>query len=326
MLWWAGTGAAFVALQLYVYLAWITSDDFKPSPLGPDPVPQWEKVMAWIIQPTLALAAAGVAVWIVCGCLRERRVTFDAMLLIAWYSIVWLDPAGSYLRPQFMFNAYYVNYGSWVENIPGWVSPNEHYFPDALFVEVPAYGIAVMATIGTANLMAWVARKRPQTGRFGLFGVAWVTSGLGIIAFEAPFCMRSGFASRSATSLPDWLVIWPGTRYQIPLIPDPVFWGAVFAAMAALRYFRDDAGRSIAERGVHRLPTRWRTAASALAVIGFANLAMALHTIPSAWASLYLNPTVPLPSYMRAGMCGDGTPYPCPAPGVPILLPRPADG
>ena len=52
------------------------------------------------------------------GCVREGRLTFDGKLTIAWYSIIWLDPVGNYVRPQFMFNAYYVNRGSWVEGIP----------------------------------------------------------------------------------------------------------------------------------------------------------------------------------------------------------------
>jgi hypothetical protein len=320
VLWWASAGVAFIALQAYIYGAWVTSDDFRPSPLGPDPVPRWEQVNAAIFQTVFTLAALVVLVWVVRGCLRERRLTIDGKILLAWYSIVWLDPAGNYVRPQFMFNAIYVNYGSWVEHIPGWVSPHAHNFPDALLMEVPAYGMAVMASVGTSALMAYVARRRPRTGKVGLFGVGWLASGIGIIVFEAPLCMRSGFASWSATSLPDWLVIWPGTRYQVPLIPDPVFWGAVFASMAALRCFRDDQGLSFVERGVGRLPVRWRTAVGALAVIGFANVAMSLHTIPSVWASLYLRDTVPVPSYLRAGTCGDDTGYPCPGPGVPIVI------
>lgn len=328
MLWWATIGVAAVAVQLYVYGAWVTSDGFVPSPLGPDPIPTWEKVNAWILQPLFTIGALAVLGWVVRGCVRERRMTFDAKLLVAWYSILWLDPAGNYLRPQFMFNAYYVNRGSWVEHIPGWVSPNGGKFPDALLMELPAYGMAVLATIGTGALMGWVARRRPNIGPVGLIGVGWLASGIGIIAFEAPLCMRSGFASWSATSLPDWLVIWPGTRYQVPLIPDPVVWGAVFASLAALRYFRDDRGRSFVERGLAslRVGPRTATAISTLAIVGFANTAMGLHTIPSAWLTLYARGTVPVPSYLRSGMCGPGTRYPCPGPGVPILLPRPATG
>jgi hypothetical protein len=118
VLWWACAGAAFLLLQLYIYGAWIAGDDFRPSPLGPDLVPRWEQICAWIFQPLFTLGALAAAAWVIRGCLRERRLTMDGKLLLAWYSIIWLDPAGNYLRPQFMFNAIYVNRGSWVEHIP----------------------------------------------------------------------------------------------------------------------------------------------------------------------------------------------------------------
>ena len=36
---WAIAGAAFLALQVYVYVAWMMSGDFHPTLPGPDPVP-----------------------------------------------------------------------------------------------------------------------------------------------------------------------------------------------------------------------------------------------------------------------------------------------
>ena len=312
-----------VLFQLYLYGRWIGSGHFRSSPLGIDPVPQWEKTCAWIMQPTFTLGALLVAAWVIRGCVREGRLTFDGKLTIAWYSIIWLDPVGNYVRPQFMFNAYYVNRGSWVEGIPGWISPNGSNLADALLMEIPAYGMAVMAAVGTCRLMRAIQRRRPHTGKVGLIGAAWVTSGVLIVAFEAPLCMRTGWASWSATALPDWLVIWPGTRWQVPLIPDPIFWSLVFTAMAALRFYRDDAGRSAVDRGLERtrLTVRAKTVVSTLAVVGFANIAMGLHTIPSVWASFYLHKTVEVPSYMRAGVCGEGTSYDCPGPDKPIKLP-----
>src|SRR5271167_2574500 len=32
VLWWAALGAAAIAFQTYVYIAWMTSDDFKATP------------------------------------------------------------------------------------------------------------------------------------------------------------------------------------------------------------------------------------------------------------------------------------------------------
>jgi hypothetical protein len=324
VLWWAGAGGAFLALQIYIYAAWISSADFAPTPLGPDPVPTWEKVWAWILQPLFALGAVAVAVWVVRGCLRARRITFDAKLLLAWYSVIWLDPVGNFVRTQFLFNAYYVNRGSWVEHIPGWISPNAHLFPDALLVEFPVYGMLVLHAVGAGALMRWISRHWPRIGRVGLIGWTWLATALFMVVFEAAFCMRTGWASWSATSLPNWLVVWPGTRWQVPLIPDPIFWGAVWTAFASLRHFRDDRGRTVLDRGLDGLHVGAHPAAviSTFAVIGFANVAMALHTVPSVSASLYLRDTVPnLPSYLRDGMCGAGTAYRCPGPAVPIRLP-----
>ena len=42
----------------------------------------------------------------------------DAKLLIAGYCQLWLDPIGSLIRPEFFFNSYYVNRGSWIAEMP----------------------------------------------------------------------------------------------------------------------------------------------------------------------------------------------------------------
>ena len=63
VLWWASAGVLAVLFQLYLYGRWIGSDHFRSSPLGKDPVPQWEKTCAWIMQPTFTLGALLVAAW-----------------------------------------------------------------------------------------------------------------------------------------------------------------------------------------------------------------------------------------------------------------------
>ena len=61
-------GVAALTLQFYVYGAWVTSDGFVPSPLGSDPVPTWEKVNAWILQPLFTISALATLGWVVRGC------------------------------------------------------------------------------------------------------------------------------------------------------------------------------------------------------------------------------------------------------------------
>jgi hypothetical protein len=318
---WAAFGAFCLALQAYVYARWVTSDSFRAVKPGPDPVPHSEKVWAWIIQISLTAVAVAAFVWVVRRCLRERRLTFDAKLMIGWYSIYWLDPVPNFLRPQVLFNSYYVNRGSWVEYIPGWISPNGRYLPNALFFEGSAYGIMILTSVLGCGLMRKVKQRHPQIGGLGLLATCWVFYAAFIIVVEEVVMIRSGWLSWNGTI--HGLSLWGGTKHQLPLT-EVLFFGITCTSITALRYFRDDRGRSIVERGEGRraVTPRRRTALSLLAVVGFANCAMVLYNVATVPMALYVGPSPKgYPSYMRNGMCGEGTPYECPGPRVPIILP-----
>lgn len=317
VVWWAATGAAFVLFQGYVYLSWIMSDDFAPRPPGPDPVPQWEKVFAWILQPLFVLLAVGVTAWVVRGCRREARLTLDAKLLMSGPAIVWMDPLGSWIQPQFFFNAYYVNFGSWVEQIPGWYSPNGRFQADLIFVEFPLYCCLVVVAARGCALMLWIRRRRPQTSTLTLVLANWAAVTFFIMVFEEIFILRTGVAVWE--QIPP-VTIYAGTRYEMSLLPDPVFWGGVMVFMAYLRYSRNDRGQSLVESGLDRVrggPGR-KTVVSALAVIGAVSSAMLLSAVFAVTASLYSETPDDLPSYILHGMCGDANSQPCPDRGVPI--------
>jgi hypothetical protein len=124
-------------MQIYVYTAWVASGDFKAVHSGADPLPNSEKVWAWVLQISFTAVAVATVIWLIRGCRRERRLTLDAKLAIGFVSIIWLDPVPNLLRPQVFFNSYYINRGSWVEHIPGWISANGRFLPDPFFVEFP---------------------------------------------------------------------------------------------------------------------------------------------------------------------------------------------
>lgn len=117
-----------------------------------------------------------------------------------------------------------------------------------------------------------------------------------------------------------WLSLLGGTRYQFPAYETLVA-GALFTSVAALRFFVDDRGRSIAERGIdeQRLPAVRAGALRLLAVTGFVTLAMLGYSFFWCWASFYGGPYAKdLPSYLVNDMCGPGTGYACPHPEVPL--------
>jgi hypothetical protein len=317
VIWWAALGAAVVGLQLYVYVAWMLSSDFKRTPTGADPVPHTEKVFAWILQPLFVLMALGALWWVVRGCRRQGSLTLDAKLLIAGYCQVWLDPVGCLVRPQFFFNSYYFNRGSWLGHIPGVLTPNAHRLADLPFVEVPLYGCFIGVCVGGCALMRWIRRRRPQTSNVALVLWTWAAVCVFILVFEELLILRTGVAMWEATPP---LTFFDGTRFEMSLFPDPVFWGGFITAMVALRFFSQNRKQMAVESGLERVTAsrRVKTGLSTFAVIGYVSAAMLIGSAGAVAASLYSRTPAHVPSYLRDGICGPGTAYQCPNPGVPI--------
>lgn len=88
-----------------------------------------------------------------------------------------------------------------------------------------------------------------------------------------------------------------------------------------MRWCKDDRGRSFIERGVEglRLPLRARTPLTLLAVVGFLHSWLWISYILPYNSMAVKGKTAPaVPSYLRNGICGEGTNYACPSEFVPI--------
>jgi hypothetical protein len=82
-----------------------------------------------------------------------------------------------------------------------------------------------------------------------------------------------------------------------------------------IRYLRDDKGRSFAERGVDelRLTKRKRKLVQFLAITGFVHgYSLFGYFLPFQVMALKADTFPAMPSYLRAGICGEGTDYACP--------------
>jgi hypothetical protein len=262
VLYWASFGVASTALLTYVFASWILSDDFRPTPPGPDQLTDLERVGMWVLQTLFPVMALTVTAAIVRRCVRERRFAWDAKLLIGCVLMFWLDPVPNLLQPQVLFNSHYVNYGSWVSRIPGWISPRGHNLPNGW-----------LAWNGTIHSLS----------------------------------------------------IDGGDRMQMPLTECWLV-GAWLTMLSALRYFRDEDGVSVVERGLDRVRAGAgvKQVLSLFAIIGFAQLSFMAYNVFTVPLALYDDATpTGYPSYIYNQMCGPGTPYPCTGPGAPILLPRP---
>ena len=248
---WAFVGGAILVLQLYVWIRWITGPYFERVPAGPSDPPMFMKVPLMANAIVLWVGLPFALWWfIVRPWLRERRITLDGMLLVALGLMFFQDPLLNYFNTWCTYNTWLFNRGSWSSHIPGWVSPEEpgHQVAEPLLTNVPgyAYGVLLITIVG-----CWVMRKVkarwPNISNLRLIGVTYA------------FTFVLDFVMEACLLLPTGLFTYPGAiqsvsfnaghYYQWPVY-EGLMWGGVQAGLCCLRYFTDDRGRTVFERGL----------------------------------------------------------------------------
>jgi hypothetical protein len=326
---WAAVGGALLVLQLYVWVRWITGPYFERVPGGPSDPPMYMKVpltVNWIV----LWVGLPFALWyfIVRPWRRERRITLDGMLLVSMGLMFFQDPLLNYFNTWCTYNTWLFNRGSWSSDIPGWVSPEEpgHQVAEPLLTNTPgyAYGVLLITILG-----CWVMRK---------IKARWPnTSNLQLIAATYAFTFLLDFLMEGCLLLPIGFYTYPGairsvsfnagTYYQWPIY-EGLMWGGVQAALCCLRYFTDDRGRTVVERGLDSVRGGFARQQFTRFLAIFAGVSacfFVFYNVPAQWIGMHSDPWPEdhlKRSYFNGGICGDGTDVPCPNPGLPIPTKR----
>jgi hypothetical protein len=322
---WAIAGGAILAFQVYVWIRWITGPYFKRVPAGPSDPPTLMKVV--LITWTAVIIAGlpvGIYYFIVRPWRRERRITLDGILLVACGLLFFQDPLLNYFSTWSTYNSWMFNRGSWVKNIPGWVSYGEpgRMMAEPLLMNAPGYSYGVLlCTI----LGCWVMRRTkvrwPNISNVGLIGVLVVWTFFFDLVMEGLFLMPMGLYIYPGAIKS--LSINAGTYYQWPVY-EGLMWGGVQAGLCALRYFTDDRGRTFVERGLERVQggfakqqlTRFLAVFAACSMFFFV-----FYNIPAQWFAMHQDPwpaDIQKRSYFLMGICGEGTGRLCPDPALPV--------
>jgi Spirocyclase AveC-like len=326
--WWAVVGAGCVLLTAYEWLAWLAKGHAHSTPMGPSRPPTWMKVSLVCWQVVFLAAALGVVYWfIVRPWRRERRLTFDGMFVIAWF-FAWAmqDSWFNYTSQWFNYNSRLINLGCPQCEVPGWVTPRGNLQAEPFFVAC-LYVFALFGGCLACNAVMRAAKHRwSRMGTAELIGVALATMALADLIAES---IWSRTATYSYVGAPRSLSIGAGHWYQFP-VSQMLTWGGPWALIACIRYFRNDRGETIAERGTSQLAISQHRATllRLLAVIGAVNLTFFVFSnIPNQISALnssqFPRDTV-TKSYFTNMMCGPGTPYACSGPRTPIARPRSA--
>ena len=305
LVFWATLGSAFLAVQVYVYSAWVRSDAFRPTERGPDPIPDYSRWAMTIYEVLSLVTLAFALIWFVRGLRKTRHLDSTRLMMIGWLSAYWLDPFLNFLRPMFTYNAYAINYGCWCEFIPGWQTPNGSRIAEPLLIDGPAYfySFAGTALIGLA-MMRKAKASFPKLGIVGLtlagFIGVWISMGLlDIVATRyLHFDAWPGAFQH--------LSFWGGNFYQFPIY-EFILFPSTFIACAFLLMNADERGYTAIERGIENFSSSpWLgTVLRILAYIAFCNLLNLAYTSAMGVHALYVDAW---PSDMPSWLSNEQTP------------------
>ena len=324
----AGFGGLIVAYELWTWGAWLLA--------GPTQITAYRNRadVSWGVardyEVLILVVATVLLVRVVRQCRAQRRLVFDAQLLIAGVAALFWDPFGNFVQPAFFYSSNWLNLNSWTGFAPLVVNPDASRLPEPLFIcLVYPFGLLAFAIIMN-DAMRRFRRRRPAASNLAVLIVGSLAGyGLGM-ALEAPMFLLHLWSLPGA---PAALSLF-GNDHRYAAV-EYVTTGFVFAGWGAVRWFRDDHGRAFTERGFDRLAPGPRRAAGVLATVGWCcSLLLVLQLIVNLFAFRADPYPAGFPRHLVNGMCDvgatTGTRYgPCPGSDhfrlpTPGSLPGPA--
>jgi len=323
--WWALAGAAFVSFWVYVLIRWVTGPYFKTVPSGPSDPPVYMKValISWQV-----LSVPLVVYWLWRFLIKpwrgQRVVATDGLILLALLLMALQDPVSNYTGQWYNYNTYLVNIGSFVNDIPGWrafgAPGAQSGYP--IFFHLLAYPLAFGFSMWLGCKIMAAAQRRWNLGGIRLVLICFVSLMVFDFFLEALFWMPLGFYAMPGGHLS----LFPNSYHKYPFHEDLVG-AAVFTAPTALRYFKNDRGETLVERGISDLKASLRKKTilrllafcAALQVIYLVTYNLPIAALwaadPGTWPK-----AVQERSYLNDHLCGAATNRLCPGQGIPLTV------
>ncbi|MBA3035376.1 MAG: spirocyclase, AveC family [Desulfobacterium sp.] len=322
VVWWAWLGGAWLLFWAYVLIRWVTGPYFAPVPTGAVDPPGWMNAIFVVWQVAcLPLVAIGLYFLVYKPWKRNRNVPLDGLLLITFMVFSLQDAGSNYLGVWYTVNSHLWNMGSFYNEIPGWLAFGRPgavvpYAPLLHLIEYPL-GLFTFCFIGS-GLMNF-ARKRWSWGPIKLILFIFPFMMIYDLVIEGTF-QTIGFYTMAGGKIS----FFPDTYEKFPII-ETIFIACLNIPVLALRYFKNDKGETLAERGINSMVISdgRKQLLRLLALIGATQtIFLACYNVPMA-AFMGSNPgkwptDITSRPYFTNGLCGAGTDRLCPGPGVPL--------
>ncbi len=320
--WWSVVGVLFLVVQLLIWGKWLMSDGFTPTlppPVGDD----YGLGRLYFVRAFEAAGIIGTIAalwhWVWRPFRKEGRLTTDGMAMLIMPLLWFQDPYLNYTAPWFSYSSIFLNFGNWVGHTPGALSPNVGVMPEPIIVASCGYifMVAVPILVVLSAMRAW-KRRYPESSSFVIFAVGMGGGFVYDFIVEGAACFGGLWSYWGSIQS---LCIFGGHYYQFPLY-EPVLWGGYSGILANILYWKNDKGQTYSERGLERLKisSTKKEFVRFFAMFGlFSVLMLAVYNVPAQWFATH-GDRMPAdtPQHLRNGICGEGTPFACPGPGVPF--------
>jgi hypothetical protein len=285
----AAVGALVVGYALWTWGAWLLDGPKQITASRDTNSISW--TVARVYEGLIAVAVVWLSVRIVRQCIHERKLVFDGVMVIAGFFTLFWDPMVNWMQPNFMYSSNWLNLNTWVAQAPFVVNPTAGLMPQPVFIMlIYPFGLLAFAMIINHG-MGVVRRRFPRISNVGLVAFAYAYGWSIAFILEAPAFLTNLWGLPGAPAAlsffgDDQRFAWP--EYLTTAI--------VFTTFASVRYFRNDKGQTIGERGLEGLSAGMRTIVSTLATIAMFAMSM--------WGLLLIQ----IPGGMNSSPYPDGYP------------------
>lgn len=324
VVWWAGAGALILAGIAYIMIRWITGPYFKAVDPGPTQVTDWQHYALLVIQVGgTALAAWCLWHFLVRPWRRDGKPTSEGLLAVSYLTLYVQDPVSLSGGYWFTYNATMFNRGSWAPYLPFFDAPSGT--PGNMLAE-PIFGMGsgyvYFWIIGVAFALWALKTAKARFPRLGIVGAliaAYVACVIFDVVLEGFIWMKTGFYAYPGAPGPK---LFEGSFTAYPFV-EGILIGFLLTPYALLRYYKDDKGYTIVERGVENLRVGSRTKV----LLRFLALTAVAHGIYFFCYNVYAYhvgvnqvewpKAVQQRSYLLNGVCGEGTNRACYSRSIP---------
>lgn len=293
----AAIGGLCVVYALWTWGSWLAEGPSEITQTrDPNSVSRW---VARAYEGLMAIVVVWVTVRIIWQCHRERRIVFDVVMVIAGFFTLFWDPMVNWMQPNFMYSSQWVNLNTWTGNAPFVVNPTASLMPQPVFIMlIYPFGLLAFAMIINHGMTA-VKRRFPQISNFGLILFAYFYGWILAFFLEAPAFLNNLWALPGAPAALSFF----GNNHRFAW-PEYVTTAIVFTTFASVRFFRNDRGQTIGERGLDGLSVAKRTVVSTLATIALFAMSMWVLLLVQIPAGLHASPYPDgYPAHLINGLC-----------------------